>query len=101
MKKNIKGGSYWSFSQKKKNRKMSLGVSKDSIKGNESEQAVGNMDAIKDLDAGKEEKPQIVIEAKNLNYVQQQTNLDRQSAIDLITRCNGDIKLALRTFVLE
>ena len=80
---------------------MSLGVSKDSIKGNDAEQAVGNMDAIKDLDAGKEEKKQIVIEGKDLTYVQAQTNLDRQSAIDLITKCDGDIKLALRTFVLE
>ena len=84
-----------------KSGQMSLGVSKDSIKGGDSEQSVGNMDAIKNLDAGKEEKPQIVIGSKDLSYVQAQTNLDRQAAIDLITKCNGDIKLALRTFVLE
>ena len=81
---------------------MSLAVSKDSIKGNnDSEQAVGNIDAIKDLDAGKEEKKEIVVDGKDLAYVQAQTNLDRQNALDLITRCDGDIKLALRTFVLE
>ena len=80
---------------------MSLGVSKGSIKGNEAEQSVGNMDAIKNLDAGKETKPQLVIEGKDLSYVQAQTGLDRQNAIDLIQRCDGDIKLAIRTFVLE
>lgn len=80
---------------------MSIQASKSSLKPTE-EASVGNMTDIKKLDAEKKDtKPQLVIEGANLNLVMKHTGLDKQAAIDLIEKNNGDIKASLKSFVLE
>ncbi|EAY15320.1 hypothetical protein TVAG_223960 [Trichomonas vaginalis G3] len=74
---------------------------KSSLKPAE-EASVGNMGDINKLnEEKKDQKPALVIEASNLNLVMKYTGLDKQSAIDLIEKNNGDIKASLKSFVLE
>ena len=46
-----------------------------------------------------EQKVEIIINGKDLELVQKQCHLSRQEAIDLIQKCNGDIKETLKTYI--
>ena len=46
-----------------------------------------------------EQKPQIVIQAPDLNLVIKQCCLERNDAIDLITSTDGNIKEAIKAYI--
>ena len=52
-------------------------------------------------DHAEEKKPNIVIKASDLDMVQKECNLQRQDAIELIQKANGDIKAALKLYLTE
>jgi NACalpha-BTF3-like transcription factor len=48
-----------------------------------------------------EKKPELVIKASDVKLVQTATRLDRNASIALIQAAEGDIKLALRKYVID
>ena len=52
-------------------------------------------------DHAEEKKPNIVIKSSDLDMVMKECNLQRQDAIELIQKANGDIKAALKLYLTE
>jgi N-acetylmuramic acid 6-phosphate (MurNAc-6-P) etherase len=59
------------------------------------------MAAMKQIQIDEEVKPEIVIKSSDLNVVIAATHLNRNSAMELIQAAEGNIKQAVRNFVMN
>jgi NACalpha-BTF3-like transcription factor len=81
---------------------MSHQVDQNSVLQREStESDAGSVKMMSQLQLEEEKKPEVVIKASDLKVVQQVTHLDRAAAIELISNADGNIKNALRNYVLK
>jgi NACalpha-BTF3-like transcription factor len=81
---------------------MSHEVDQKSVLQREStESDAGSEKMMSQLQLEEEKKPEVVIKASDLKIVQQFAHLDRAGAIELISNADGDIKQALRNYVLK
>lgn len=83
---------------------MSRPVDQHSLISDQSHESAGNDEcaaaAMQKLEEHPEEKrAEIIIQASDLTMVMRECCLQRQEAIDLIQKANGDIKAALKLYV--